>query len=452
MSEHSPASGTLIGQYRVESKLGEGGMGEVWLATDVPLDRTVALKLLPAEVTQDPARVSRFEREARAASALNHPNVCTILGLGQTADGRHYIAMEHVDGATLRARLTASLAIPDALDIAIQVATALSAAHAAGIVHRDIKPENVMIRPDGLVKVLDFGLAKLVTTGDESTGTSTETFLGTRVGTVVGTAAYMSPEQAEGKPIDHRSDIFAFGSLLYEMTAGEPAFTGESMVATLAAVLHKDPAPLPSALPTDLKALVFRCLRKRPDERYQDIRDVRMVLEAIRDDAVGAPRRGHATVNPARRVIPTAALWAAVGLGAVSLGVWVFRGARDTSQPSYEAVPLTSDPGFEEAPSFSPDGSQVAYSWNGPGQDNFDIYIKQIGAPKALRLTSDAAEDRFPAFSPDGRSIGFFRIAVAGSATSCPGRRRQRTYRRRRPGHSRGTRAHRRELALGLAP
>ena len=242
MSEHSPASGTLIGQYRVESKLGEGGMGEVWLATDVPLDRTVALKLLPAEVTQDPARVSRFEREARAASALNHPNVCTILGLGQTADGRHYIAMEHVDGATLRARLAASLAIPDALDIAIQVAAALSAAHAAGIVHRDIKPENVMIRPDGLVKVLDFGLAKLVTTGDDSTGTSTETFLGTRVGTVLGTAAYMSPEQAEGKAIDRRSDIFAFGSLLYEMTAGEPAFTGESMVATLAAVLHKDPA------------------------------------------------------------------------------------------------------------------------------------------------------------------------------------------------------------------
>ena len=406
--------GSAIGPYRVESKLGEGGMGEVWLATDVPLGRKVALKLLP-DATQDPARTARFEREARAASALSHPNVCTILGLGQTIDGRHYIAMEYVGGATLRTRLSgAPLSLGDALDIAIQVAAALSAAHAAGIVHRDIKPENVMIRPDGLVKVLDFGLAKLVTPDDASDGRSTDTFLATRVGTVVGTVGYMSPEQAEGKLVDLRSDVFAFGALLYELTCGRPAFRADSIAGTLAAILEKDPPPLPDALPSNLSTLVFRCLRKRPDDRYQDMRDVRITLEEIRD-AVGGRRRAPTAATPARLSM-AAALWALAGIVIIAAVAWVFLGRRVANEPAYTVVPLTSDAGFEGAPSFSPDGSQVAYSWNGPAQDNFDIYVKQIGAPKPLRLTSDPAEDRFPVFSPDGLSIGFFRL-VGGRAS-----------------------------------
>jgi eukaryotic-like serine/threonine-protein kinase len=402
--------GAVLGNYRVEAKLGEGGMGEVWLATDVRLGRHVALKFLSDEVTRDAARVFRFEREARAASALNHPNVCTIFGLGETTDRERYIAMEYVDGVTLRERLAAPLRVADALDIAIQVASALSAAHAAGIVHRDIKPENVMIRPDGLVKVLDFGLAKLAIPAEEQDARPTETLLATRVGTVVGTAGYMSPEQAEGKVVDGRSDVFAFGALLYEMTAGHPAFRADSMVATLAAILHKDPAPLPTALPPELKALVFRCLRKRPEDRYQDVQDVRIALEEIRD-AVGGHRSGPMLTSRATRAIPAAAIWMLVGVAVIAVAVWGFRDARVANEPAYEVVPLTSDAGFEGAPSFSPDGSLVAYSWNGPSQDNYDIYVKQIGAPKPLRLTSHPAEDRFPAFSPDGQSIGFFRVA-----------------------------------------
>jgi len=200
--------------------------------TDTVLERPVAIKFLTRHSTGQTVP-EQLLSEARSASALSHPNVCTILGLRQTIDGRHYIAMEYVGGATLRTRLSgAPLSLGDALDIAIQVAAALSAAHAAGIVHRDIKPENVMIRPDGLVKVLDFGLAKLVTPDDASDGRSTDTFLATRVGTVVGTVGYMSPEQAEGKLVDLRSDVFAFGALLYELTCGRPAFRADSIAGT----------------------------------------------------------------------------------------------------------------------------------------------------------------------------------------------------------------------------
>jgi len=402
--------GTIIGEYRVESRLGAGGMGEVWLATDMRLGRKVALKLLPLQLTKDPALASRLEREARAASVLNHPNVCTILGLGVHSDGQRYIAMEHVDGSTLRDRMLAGpLGIADALDVAIQVASALSAAHAAGIVHRDVKPENVMIRPDGLVKVLDFGLAKLVTPVDESRPPATTTLLST-VGTVVGTAGYMSPEQAEGTAVDHRSDVFAFCSMLYELLAGTPAFRRESTLATLAAVLEKEPAPLPVSLPPDLKTLVMRCLRKRPDERHNDMRDVRIALEDIRDGVVGH----HGGVQKGRRSprvsVPAAAAWGLLAVG-VAAAMWVYQATRDTKHLPLEAVPLTSDAGFEEAPSFSPDGNQVAYSWDGPNRNNIDIYIKLIGAPRPLRLTTDPADDLYPAFSPDGRSVGFVRVS-----------------------------------------
>ena len=271
----------------------------------------------------------------------------------------------HCDGAA-RGRIARStlannpLTLDDLLDIGIQVADALDAAHHRGIVHRDIKPENVMIRPDGLVKVLDFGLAKLVAPGDDSDSRATETFLATRVGTVVGTAGYMSPEQAEGKAVDTRSDVFAFGAIVYAMSSGHPAFRADSTVATLAGILHKDPAPLPGALPAELKGLVSRCLRKCPDERYQDMRDVRIALEEIRD-TVGGHRRGAAIAKPAWQAIPAAAIWAVVAIAAVAAAVWVFRAGRSTNGPAYKVVPLTSDVGFEGAPSFSPDGSQVAY-------------------------------------------------------------------------------------------
>ena len=207
-------AGTRLGPYEILALIGAGGMGEVWLATELRLGRKVALKLLPADLTRDPVRIKRFEQEARAASALNHPNVCTIHALDHTSEGQHYIAMEYVEGETLRQRLSTScLSLREALDIAIQVAAALSAAHAAGIVHRDIKPENVMLRPDGVVKVLDFGLAKLAAVGSPGADT-TQLGVNTDAGTVVGTATYMSPEQARVQQVDARTDIWSLGVML----------------------------------------------------------------------------------------------------------------------------------------------------------------------------------------------------------------------------------------------
>jgi serine/threonine protein kinase len=219
--------GSRLDAYEIVRPLGSGGMGEVWLATEVRLGRKVALKVLPADLTRDPFRVQRFEQEARAASALNHPNVCTILALGETSDGQRYIAMEYVEGQTLRQRLRAGrLAIREFLDIATQVASALAAAHAIGIVHRDIKPENVMLRPDGFVKVLDFGLAKLVAASPDSDAESTTTAFRTDVGHVVGTMAYMSPEQARGQAVDARNGHLVAGVRAVRDGDGQVAVRG----------------------------------------------------------------------------------------------------------------------------------------------------------------------------------------------------------------------------------
>ena len=258
--------GTRLGPYEVIALIGAGGMGEVWLATELRLGRKVALKLLPADLTRDPVRIQRFEQEARAASALNHPNVCTIHALDQTSEGQHYIAMEYVEGETLRQRLaTSRLSVREALDIAIQVAAALSVAHAAGIVHRDIKPENVMLRPDGVVKVLDFGLAKLAPVGPRRCRTRTQMGVNTDAGTVVGTAAYMSPEQARGQQVDARTDIWSLGVMLYEMVAGRSPFAAPSGTDVLAAILQNEPAPVARFEP-DAPAEVQRILTKTPAE------------------------------------------------------------------------------------------------------------------------------------------------------------------------------------------
>src|SRR5918993_3450480 len=264
--EHMPLqAGTRLGPYEVVAPVGAGGMGEVWLATELRLGRKVALKLLPPDLTRDPSRILRFEQEARAASALNHPNVCTIYALDQTSEGQHYIAMEYVEGETLRRRLaTSRLSVREALDIAIQVASALSVAHAASIIHRDIKPENVMLRPDAVVKVLDFGLAKLAAAGPPGADT-TQMGVNTDAGTVVGTAAYMSPEQARGQQVDARTDIWSLGVMLYEMVAGRSPFAGPSGSDAIAAILQHEPPPLarfePDA-PPELQRIVTKALRK----------------------------------------------------------------------------------------------------------------------------------------------------------------------------------------------
>ncbi len=281
----SPTADTVITHYRLLSQLGAGGMGEVYLAEDTRLGRKVALKLLPAEFTKDADRVRRFEREARAASALNHPNILTIYEVGQ-ADGRHFIAAEFIEGSTLRQRLSQSrLPLNETLEIAVQVASALQAAHDAGITHRDIKPENIMQRPDGYVKVLDFGLAKLT---EKNAGAKKEHAAlshATAPGMVLGTVSYMSPEQARGQRVDARSDIFSLGIVLYEMLTGHLPFTGQTMSDTLAAILQSEPPPLTryvTGLPSELEKSLDSALSKDRDIRCPTVKRLLGELKQIK--------------------------------------------------------------------------------------------------------------------------------------------------------------------------
>src|SRR6266496_1008970 len=243
------AAGSRLGPYEVLVPLGAGGMGEVWKARDTRLGREVAVKVLPAEVASDPSRLKRFEKEARAASALNHPNIVTIYDIG-SVDSVSYIAMEKVDGKTLREVLfSGPLPIKRLLQIAAQIADGLARAHEAGIVHRDLKPENLMVTKDGLVKILDFGLAKLTQMDSSGEGSHLPTETGTSPGVVLGTVGYMSPEQASGQPLDFRSDQFSFGSILYEMATGKRAFQKKTAVDTLSAILNEDPEPIAAVNP-----------------------------------------------------------------------------------------------------------------------------------------------------------------------------------------------------------
>ncbi len=280
-------AGEKIGNYQVLSLLGKGGMGEVYLAKDLKLGREVALKILPRQFAQDRMRMRMFEREARAASALNHPNILTIFELGEF-EGSHFIVSEYIEGQTVRARLqTSPLPLREALDVAVQTASALAVAHQVGIVHRDIKPENVMVRRDGYVKVLDFGLAKLTepaVTTQLDLEAITQRVSSTVPGTVMGTVSYMSPEQARGEAVDGRSDIFSLGVLLYEMATGKTPFTGATAIEMLAAILEREPAPLMGGkqqLPSELERIVTKALRKDRGQRYQRIQDLLLDLENL---------------------------------------------------------------------------------------------------------------------------------------------------------------------------
>lgn len=401
--------GTTLSHYHVLEKLGEGGMGVVYKARDVRLERLVALKVLPAGKVSDPERRRRFVQEARAASALNHPGIVSVHEIDE-ADGVHFIAMELVEGRTLASALGRNgLPLAEAVRIGRQVADAVACAHAAGIVHRDLKPANVMLTPDGTVKLLDFGLAKLSafdTSGEESRDLPTLAER-TSEGTIVGTVAYMSPEQAEGKRVDARSDVFSFGSLVHEMLTGRVAFARESATATLAAILRDEPPPV-VGIPRDLAAVLARCLRKDPARRFQSMADVRISLEEIAE-ALGSDT-GRATASPERRRLPVVgAAVVAAALVLLATGFWLGRRFAPDRGGVTTPVPLTSTVGLSRHPALSPDGRQVAFSWNGESQDNFDVYVKLVGPGVPLRLTNDPGADTFPAWSPDGTQIVFRR-------------------------------------------
>ncbi|MEO6656605.1 MAG: serine/threonine-protein kinase, partial [Pyrinomonadaceae bacterium] len=275
-----------IGHFEIMSKIGAGGMGEVYLARDTKLDRKVAIKFLNDEFSTDPEKLNRFIQEAKAASALNHPNIITVFEIGHT-DDREYIATEFIDGITLRHRLEYEpLTLVDALNIILQITDALAAAHEAGIIHRDVKPENVMIKTDGRVKVLDFGLAKLAPGSSESVDVTIPQLI-TRPGVIVGTVAYMSPEQAKGRKIDQRSDIFSLGILMFEMFTGQRPFTGESHLELISSILKDDAPSLRSVapdLPRQLERIVDKSIRKDRGHRYQHVRDLHIDIEDLRDE------------------------------------------------------------------------------------------------------------------------------------------------------------------------
>jgi len=414
-------TGRTLAHFEVLEKLGQGGMGVVYKARDAQLNRFVALKVLPPDKVTDLERRLRFMQEARAASALNHPNIVTIHEISN-AEGVDFIAMEYVAGRTLDQLIPRTgLKLTEALRIAVQVADGLTCAHAAGIVHRDLKPSNIMVGQSS-VKLLDFGLAKLTepaTQGPDDDATMTEARIAqvprTDEGVVMGTVAYMSPEQAQGKPVDARTDIFAFGAVLYEMVSGRRAFSCASKQATLAAVMRDEPALL-AHVPHELEKLIARCLRKDPVRRAQHMADLKLELEQMKEESEsGFSASGNAAPKafPRRWGWMIAALAAVVVLGA-SGAFWNVRHQPDRIPPEMQPVVLTSYTGLQRFPALSPDGKQVAFSWDGERGDNFDIYIKLVDAGAPLRLTQAPEDDILPAWSPDGRFLAFVRLSKQG--------------------------------------
>jgi Tol biopolymer transport system component len=396
-------------------------MGEVYRARDTRLGREVAIKVLSTRQEVTPERRERLLQEARAASALNHPNIVALFDVG-AENGNDFLVMELVRGKTLdQLRGNRGFSLRDAVQYAIPIADALACAHAAGILHRDLKPSNIMVTDDGIPKVLDFGLAKLTDRESVSEDDATRTALHagpiSEQGTIAGTAAYMSPEQAEGKKLDPRSDIFSFGALLYEMITGRRAFQGESTAATLAAVLREAPEP-PSRLvpevPRDLERIIQRCLRKDPNRRSHTMHDVKVQLEEVREES-------ESGVQPARPPAPRRSrAWiyalAAAAIVGMAGAAWLWR--RDAGRlPPSPPIPLTAYNGDEMWPDFSPDGNQVVFAWDGGQDAKFHLYVKLVGAANHLQLTGGDSDDSFPAWSPDGRWIAFQRADHAASHT-----------------------------------
>ena len=410
-------SGTKLGPYEIVAPLGAGGMGEVYRARDTKLGRDVALKLLPPLFAADADRVERFEREARLLASLNDRHIGAIYGF-EDAGNVPALVLELVEGDTLHDRLRRGpLPLSEALAVAQQIADALDAAHRAGIIHRDLKPSNIKITPDGVVKVLDFGLAKALAaegSGPDLSKSPTMTADGTIAGVILGTAAYMSPEQARGQPVDKRTDIWAFGCVLFEMLTGSAAFARETITDTIVAVVGAEPEwkALPADAPGGIRRLLTRCLQKDARRRLHDIADARIEIE----DAMAMPAE-PAPVPPRRWFRPAlVALSLAIATALVFLWAVRARFGRPTAEPSptdMRVIRLTDLPGLEESPAISPDGRSVAFTADVGGKRQVFVQLLAGGAP--LQITRDTVDHEYPRWSLDSSSILYFSPAVSGT-------------------------------------
>jgi Tol biopolymer transport system component len=435
----SLAAGTKLGRYEIRSKIGEGGMGEVYRARDGKLNRDVAIKVLPASLSENSDRVNRFEQEAQAASALNHPNILSVYDVGTHAEAS-YVVSELLDGETLRQRLAGS-GIPQrrAIDYALHIANGLAAAHEKGIVHRDLKPDNIFITKDGRVKILDFGIAKLT----QPEGVHSQTEIPTRrvntdPGVVLGTVGYMSPEQVRGQNVDHRSDIFSFGAILYEMLSSRRAFQGESAADTMSAILKEEPPDLSDtnqSISPALARLVNRCLEKNPEARFHSASDLAFALEAISPSSGASSQTITApTARSPRKRIGKYSPWIVAGLFALAFLVTIpfaLLYFRRPSMPAPAAVRFLIAPpekaDYIGAPVISPDGRMVVFGVrDATGKES--LWIQSLDSLEAHPLAGTELGGGGPPFwSPDSRSIGFFtvgklkRIDVAGGPVQALG-------------------------------
>jgi Tol biopolymer transport system component/predicted Ser/Thr protein kinase len=401
--------GRMVARYRIVAELGRGGMGVVYRAEDTRLGRTVALKFLPDDVARHSVALERFQREARAASSLNHPHICTIHDVDEH-DGSHFIVMEALDGRTLAEVLASQrLRLDETLDVSLQVAEALSAAHAKGIIHRDIKPGNIFITNDGQVKILDFGLAKIAGDARSDDEAATNAVV-TSPGQTLGTVAYMSPEQVRGEPLDARSDIFSFGGTIYEMLTGRRPFPGSTSGMIFDAILNRPPQgarELDPMVPAEMRRILDKALEKDRDLRYQSVREMRADLTRLKRDGSAAVVVGEVPRRSAPRVLIAAAVAAAAfAATAAAYMLWPRpQGAPAAGPITRELIRVTFEEGLQSQPAWSPDGKFIAYVSSASG--NVDIWVQALGGGRAVRVTSDAANDWHPDWSPDGNQIVF---------------------------------------------